>query len=153
MRYITCDEYDGKNTPNRTLDLKSAFQEVGKVLVATWPRTMRLRSVCIKPFITRTYCKAKVYVSDKHKIFQIKETPTYAPFFIPEDDSMNGRSYMEFSTDLTAVTVKDGASIGSRSLGSWKAGLSNPLSLTDPENMSDYSAQLVFRVVTIEVRG
>ncbi|KAI8421538.1 hypothetical protein MSG28_009573 [Choristoneura fumiferana] len=107
MRYITCDEYDGKNTPNRTLDLKSAFQE-------------------------------------------IKETPTYAPFFIPEDDPMNGRSYMEFSTDLTAVTVKDGASIGSRSLGSWKAGLSNPLSLTDPENMSDYSAQLVFRVVTIE---
>ncbi|CAH0399704.1 unnamed protein product [Chilo suppressalis] len=107
MKYITCDEYDGKNTPNRTLDLKTAFQEV-------------------------------------------KEIPVYAPFYIPDDDPMNGRSFMEFNTDLTAVTVKDGASIGSRSLGSWKAGLSNPLSLTDPDNMSDYSAQLVYRVVTVE---
>lgn len=58
---------------------------------------------------------------------------------------------MEFNTDVTAVTVKDGASIGSRVLGSWKAGLSNPLTLTDPDNMSDYSAQLVYRVVTVEV--
>ncbi|CAG4975056.1 unnamed protein product [Parnassius apollo] len=107
MQYITCEDYDGKNTPNRTLDLKTAFQEV-------------------------------------------KETPTYAPFYIPEDDSMNGRSYMEFSADLSAVTVKDGASIGSRSLGSWKAGLSNPLTLTDADNMSDYSAQLVYRIVTVE---
>ncbi|KAG6445268.1 hypothetical protein O3G_MSEX003820 [Manduca sexta] len=107
MKYITCDDYDGKNTPNRTLDLKSAFQEV-------------------------------------------KETPTYAPFHIPEDDPINGRSYMEFSTDLSAVTVKDGASIGSKALGTWKAGLANPLSLIDPENMSDYSAQLVYRVVTVE---
>lgn len=81
----------------------------------------------------------------------MKETPAYAPFYIPDDDPTNGRSYMEFNTDLTAVTVKDGASIGSRVLGSWKAGLSNPLSLTDPDNMSDYSAQLVYRVVTVEV--
>ncbi|XP_068617329.1 ionotropic receptor 25a isoform X1 [Battus philenor] len=107
MKYITCDEYDGKNTPYRTLDLKTAFQE-------------------------------------------IKETPTYAPFYIPEDDPMNGRSYMEFSTDISAVTVKDGASIGSRVLGTWKAGLSNPLILTEADNMSDYSAQLVYRIVTVE---
>ncbi|CAK1585204.1 unnamed protein product [Parnassius mnemosyne] len=107
MQYITCEDYNGKNTPSRTLDLKTAFQE-------------------------------------------IKETPTYAPFYIPEDDSMNGRSYMEFSADLSAVTVKDGASIGSRSLGSWKAGLSNPLTLTDADNMSDYSAQVVYRIVTVE---
>lgn len=58
---------------------------------------------------------------------------------------------MEFNTELSAVTVKDGASIGSRSLGSWKAGLSTTLALTDPENMSDYSAQLVYRVVTVMV--
>ncbi|XP_045769552.1 ionotropic receptor 25a [Maniola jurtina] len=107
MKYINCDDYDGKNTPNRTLDLKTAFQE-------------------------------------------IKEIPAYAPIYIPEDDPMNGRSFMEFSTDLTAVTIKDGASIGSKSLGSWKAGLLNPLSLTDPDNMSDYSAQLVYRIVTVE---
>lgn len=31
MKYITCDDYDGKNTPNRTLDLKTAFQEVRSV--------------------------------------------------------------------------------------------------------------------------
>nr|QZH55075.1 ionotropic receptor 25a [Achelura yunnanensis] len=107
MQYITCDDYDGNNTPNRSLDLKISFQEV-------------------------------------------KESATYSPFYIPEDDPMNGRSYMEFSADLSVVTVKDGASIGSRSLGSWKAGLLNPLSLIDPENMSDYSAQLVYRIVTVQ---
>ncbi|GBP52444.1 Ionotropic receptor 25a [Eumeta japonica] len=107
MKYISCDDYDGQNTPNRTLDLKSSFKEV-------------------------------------------KETPSYAPFYIPDDDPMNGRSYMEFSTELSAVTVKDGASIGSKNLGSWKAGLSSPLLLTDPDNMSDYSAQLVYRIVTVE---
>ncbi|CAK1555436.1 unnamed protein product [Leptosia nina] len=107
MKYMSCDDYDGKNTPARTMDLKTAFQDV-------------------------------------------KETPTYAPFFIPDDGSMNGRSYMEFTTDLTAVTIKDGASIGSKSLGSWKAGLSNPLTLTDPDNMTDYAAQLVYRIVTVE---
>ncbi|KPJ21482.1 hypothetical protein RR48_00381 [Papilio machaon] len=118
MKYITCDEYDGKNTPNRTLDLKTAFREVR----------------CL----------------DYHNM-KVKETPTYAPFYIPEDDPMNGRSFMEFSTDLSAVTIKDGASIGSRNLGSWKAGLSNPLTLNDADNMSDYSAQLVYRIVTMEV--
>lgn len=81
----------------------------------------------------------------------MKETPTYAPLFIPQDDPMNGRSFMEFSTDLSSVTVKDGASIGSKALGTWKAGLSNPLSLTDPGNMSEFSAQLVYRIVTVEV--
>lgn len=81
----------------------------------------------------------------------MKETPTYAPFYIPVDDPMNGRSLMEFSTDLSAVTIKDGASVGSKVLGTWKAGLSNPLTLTDSDNMSDYSAQLVYRVVTVEV--
>lgn len=83
--------------------------------------------------------------------FQIKETPTYAPFFFPQDDPMNGRSYMEFSTELLAITVKDGASISSHSLGSWKAGLSSNLTLTDPNNMSNYSAELVYRIVTVEV--
>ncbi|CAB3227099.1 unnamed protein product [Arctia plantaginis] len=107
MKYITCDDYDGQNTPNRTLNLKTAFQE-------------------------------------------IKETPTYAPFFFPQDDPMNGRSYMEFSTELLAITVKDGASISSHSLGSWKAGLSSNLTLTDPNNMSNYSAELVYRIVTVE---
>ncbi|KAJ0183146.1 hypothetical protein K1T71_001122 [Dendrolimus kikuchii] len=107
MKYITCDDYDGKNTPNRTLDLKAAFQEV-------------------------------------------KEIATYAPFLIPEDDPMNGRSYMEFTTDVAAVTVKDGASIGSRSLGTWKAGLNSPLSLSDPDSMIEYSAKLIYRIVTVE---
>lgn len=60
---------------------------------------------------------------------------------------------MEFNTEISAVTVKDGASIGSKSLGSWKAGLVSSLALSDPENMSDYSAQLVYRVVTVEVNA
>lgn len=64
---------------------------------------------------------------------------------------MNGRSYMEFTTDMSAVTVKDGASIGSRTLGTWQAGLNSPLSLSDPENMSEYSAKVIYRVVTVEV--
>lgn len=32
MKYINCDDYDGKNTPDRALDLKTAFQEVYKII-------------------------------------------------------------------------------------------------------------------------
>lgn len=28
MKYITCEDYDGTNTPNHTIDLKTAFIEV-----------------------------------------------------------------------------------------------------------------------------
>ncbi|KPJ17158.1 Glutamate receptor, ionotropic kainate 2 [Papilio machaon] len=44
MKYITCDEYDGKNTPNRTLDLKTAFREV---------RCLDYHNMKQQPFIIR----------------------------------------------------------------------------------------------------
>lgn len=30
LKYITCDEFDGTNTPERTIDLKSSFVEVNE---------------------------------------------------------------------------------------------------------------------------
>ncbi|XP_045485455.1 ionotropic receptor 25a-like [Pieris rapae] len=104
MKYMGCDDIDGKNTPTRMIDLKTAFKE-------------------------------------------IKEAPTYAPFFIPNSGSMNGRSYVEFTTNISAVTIKDGDLIGTKLLGKWKSGFSNVLNLTKVY-MTNYSAPLVYKIVT-----
>lgn len=58
---------------------------------------------------------------------------------------------MEFNMDISAISVKDGASVGSKTLGSWKAGLSNDLKLVDTTVMKNYTAEIVYRVVTVEV--
>lgn len=45
MTYLTCDEYDGKNTPERAIDLKSYFIGIkepttyGNFSLATRPNT------------------------------------------------------------------------------------------------------------------
>ncbi|CAF4958003.1 unnamed protein product [Pieris macdunnoughi] len=104
MKYIGCDYFDGKNTPTRMIDLKTAFKE-------------------------------------------IKETSSYAPIFIPNRGSMNGRSYVEFTTNLSAVTIQDGVLIGTKLLGKWKSGFSNALNLTNVD-MTNYSAPLVYKIVT-----
>lgn len=28
MDYITCDDYDGKNSPNRSIEMRTAFSQV-----------------------------------------------------------------------------------------------------------------------------
>ncbi|XP_077296416.1 ionotropic receptor 25a isoform X2 [Arctopsyche grandis] len=107
MDYITCDEYDGKNSPNRTIELRTSF-------------------------------------------IQVEEPPTYAPLYLSDDVFMNGKSYMEFTLDISAVSIKDGSPVGSRPLGTWKSGLSTELQLVDQTAMKNYTAQVVYRIVTVE---
>lgn len=64
----------------------------------------------------------------------------------------NGQSYMEFSMQLTAVGIRSGSSDRSTTLGTWKAGFNNNISLVDPELMRNYTADIVYRVATVIVR-
>ncbi|XP_066245582.1 ionotropic receptor 25a-like [Euwallacea similis] len=73
------------------------------------------------------------------------ESPTYGPFSI----TTNGLSYMEFSMSLTAVYVRSSASDKSLSLGVWQAGFDNNLTLTTPRDMKNYTANVVYKVVTV----
>lgn len=75
------------------------------------------------------------------------EAPTYGKFTI----STNGKSYMDFSMQLTAVGVRDGSSDKSVVLGTWKAGFSHNLTLLDPKSMGNYTADVVYRIVTVIV--
>lgn len=106
-KFITCDDYDGKNTPKRTgLDLKKYFNKM------------------------------------------TSETPTYGPMTIVA----NGLSFMEFSMQLSAVGVREGSSDKSIPLGTWKAGYDNNLTLLDQQVMKNYTSDIVYRIVTVEVR-
>lgn len=58
---------------------------------------------------------------------------------------------MEFTMEISAVSIRDGASVGSKVLGTWKSGLSNELKLVDPSVMKNYTAEVVYRIVTVEV--
>lgn len=77
------------------------------------------------------------------------ETPTYGPMRV----SANGNSYMEFGMQISAVGVRDGSSDKSMALGTWRAGFDNNLTLLSPEVMGNYTADVVYRIVTVEVSG
>lgn len=64
----------------------------------------------------------------------------------------NGNSYMEFNMQLTAVGVRDGSSDKSTNLGTWRAGFDNNLTLENPIVMTNYTADVVYRIVTVIVR-
>ncbi|KAL1505374.1 hypothetical protein ABEB36_004957 [Hypothenemus hampei] len=73
------------------------------------------------------------------------EPPTYGPFNV----GANGQSFMEFSMSLTAVYVRSGASDKSLPLGTWQAGFDNNLTLFNAKDMKNYTADVVYKVVTI----
>lgn len=75
------------------------------------------------------------------------ETPTYGPITI----NSNGFSFMEFNMQLSAIGVREGSSDKSIALGSWKAGYENNLTLLNVQVMKNYTADVVYRVVTVEV--
>nr|QGW50660.1 ionotropic receptor 18 [Propsilocerus akamusi] len=108
MKYQTCDEYDGTNSPDHTIDLRSYFVEVN-------------------------------------------EPPTYAPFefSIKGTKPFNGYSFMKFDVDIHAVTIRGGASVNTRNLGSWTAGLENPLQIQNEEDIKNLTADVVYRVYTV----
>lgn len=63
----------------------------------------------------------------------------------------NGNSYMEFTMQITAVGVRDSSSDKSVTLGSWKSGFDSNMTLENPLIMNNYTADIVYRIVTVEV--
>lgn len=58
---------------------------------------------------------------------------------------------MEFQMQLSSVGVREGASDKTINLGSWSAGFDNNLTLVDPQVMTNLTADVVYRVVTVVV--
>lgn len=110
MKYITCEDYDGTNTPNHTIDLKTAFIEV-------------------------------------------TEPTTFGPFEIPKGGKMqfNGNTYMKFDMDINAVSIRSGASVNTRSLGTWEASLNAPINVANEAEIKNLTADVVYRVYTVVV--
>uniref|UniRef100_A0A182M9H0 Ionotropic receptor 25a n=1 Tax=Anopheles culicifacies TaxID=139723 RepID=A0A182M9H0_9DIPT len=108
MKYITCEDYDGTNTPNHTIDLKTAFVEV-------------------------------------------TEPTTFGPFEIPKGAKIpfNGNTYMKFDMDINAVSIRSGASVNTRNLGTWEASLSAPINVANEAEIKNLTADVVYRVYTV----
>lgn len=127
--YITCDDYDGKNSPKRFgLDLRKYFAK-SQVQLLVDNNNMILITISILCFQDST------------------ETPTYGPMKV----TTNGESFMEFSMQISAIGVRGGSSDKSILLGTWKAGFDGNLSLIDPKVMNNYTADVVYRIVTVVV--
>lgn len=110
LQYLTCDDYDGTNTPERSIDLRSFF--VG-----------------------------------------VNEPPTYGNFsFATGNTPFNGHSLMKFNMEMSVVSVQDGASVSTKSLGNWTAGLNSPLVVKSENDMKNFTAAVVYRVFTVVVR-
>lgn len=110
-KYVTCDDYDGTNTPDRAVDLRSFF--VG-----------------------------------------VKEPTTYGEFSLVSkaDSTFNGYSFMKFNMDISAVSVRGGASVNTKTLGTWTTGLQQPIDVAAPEDIKNMTADVVYRVYTVVVR-
>ncbi|KAK4882739.1 hypothetical protein RN001_006058 [Aquatica leii] len=104
MSYISCDDYDEKNTPPRHgLNLRKYFTQV------------------------------------------TGETPAYGLFKIRD----NGNSFMDFDMLISAIGVRDGSSDKSKKLGKWNAGFENNITFSEVGGMQNYTADIVYRVVTV----
>lgn len=58
---------------------------------------------------------------------------------------------MKFEMDINAVTIRGGASVNTKSLGSWTAGLDNPLNIQNDVDIKNLTADVVYRVYTVVV--
>lgn len=112
MQYLSCDDYDGTNTPDRNIDLKSYFVNV-------------------------------------------KEPTTYGNFSFPPrtntNNQFNGHSYMKFDMEISAVSVRGGASVNTKTLGTWTSGLTSPINIVNVEDTKNLTADVVYRVYTVVV--
>lgn len=110
-KYITCNDYDGTNTPDRVVDLKSFF--VG-----------------------------------------VTEPTSYGDFSLvtKANSQFNGYSFMKFDMDISAVSVRSGASVNTKNLGTWTTGLQQPLNIRETEEIKNLTAAVVYRVYTVVVR-
>lgn len=109
MPYLTCDDYDGTNTPDRSIDLKTFFTNV-------------------------------------------KEPATYGNFTFPSGNTpFNGHAMMKFDMDISVVSVQGGASVSTKNLGNWTAGLNSQIMVKSSDDMKNFTAAVVYRVYTVVV--
>jgi ionotropic glutamate receptor len=80
---------------------------------------------------------------------EVTEPTTYGPFhFPPKNRPFNGHSYMKFDMEISAVTIRGGASVNTKILGTWQSGLDNTLNVGNEEGMRNLSAAVVYRIYT-----
>lgn len=109
LQYLTCDDYDGTNTPERSIDLRSFFVNV-------------------------------------------KEPATYGNFSFPSGNTpFNGHAMMKFDMDISVVSVQGGASVSTKNLGNWTAGLNSAIQVKSADDMKNFTAAVVYRVYTVVV--
>lgn len=58
---------------------------------------------------------------------------------------------MTFDMDVNAVSIQNGASVSTKRLGSWRAGLNSNLTVEDEYEMKNLTAAVVYRVYTVVV--
>lgn len=58
---------------------------------------------------------------------------------------------MTFDMDVNAVSIQNGASVSTKRLGTWKAGLNSNLTVEDEFEMKNLTAAVVYRVYTVVV--
>lgn len=56
---------------------------------------------------------------------------------------------MKFEVDINAVTIRGGASVNTKVLGTWTAGLDNSLSIQNEEEIKNLTADVVYRIYTV----
>lgn len=56
---------------------------------------------------------------------------------------------MKFDADIHAVTIRAGASVNTKSLGTWTAGLNNELKINAIDEMKNLTANTVYRIYTV----
>lgn len=108
MQYLLCDKFEGSNTPDNTIDLKSYFT-------------------------------------------QISEPTSYGSFEFASRGAFNGHSYMKFDMDISRVTIENKASVNTKALGVWKAGLDATITVTDTAEIKNLTAAVVYRIYTVVV--
>jgi glutamate receptor, ionotropic, invertebrate len=56
---------------------------------------------------------------------------------------------MRFDADIQAVTIRGGASVNTKNLGVWPAGLNNELKIAAIDDMKNLTANTVYRIYTV----
>lgn len=72
-------------------------------------------------------------------------------FNILQNSSFNGNSFINFEVDIKAVTIQNGTTVDKKNLGIWSAGINSPLNITANAEIKSLTADIVYRVYTIEV--
>lgn len=58
---------------------------------------------------------------------------------------------MKFDMDISVVSVQGGASVSTKNLGNWTAGLNSAIQVKSADDMKNFTAAVVYRVYTVVV--